>query len=115
MMTRYLASLFVLGCACAAIGMVPSSVTAQARGGQQWVLPRTPDGHPDLQGNWSNATITPMQRPRGQGPVLTREQVAAIEGRREQYIEDAAAVSDPDRGAPRAGGQFTGDLLFDAA
>src|SRR5580704_17150841 len=26
-------------------------------------LPRTPDGHPDLQGVWTNATITPMTRP----------------------------------------------------
>src|SRR5579862_6215449 len=24
---------------------------------------RTPDGHPDLQGVWTNATITPMERP----------------------------------------------------
>ena len=23
----------------------------------------TPDGHPDLQGIWTNATLTPMQRP----------------------------------------------------
>jgi len=26
-------------------------------------MPRTPDGHPDLQGIWTNATITPMERP----------------------------------------------------
>ena len=26
-------------------------------------LARTPDGHPDLQGTWTNATLTPMQRP----------------------------------------------------
>src|SRR5271165_2328864 len=26
-------------------------------------LPRTPDGKPDLQGVWTNATITPMERP----------------------------------------------------
>lgn len=25
--------------------------------------PRTPDGHPDLQGIWTNATLTPMERP----------------------------------------------------
>ena len=28
-----------------------------------WQLPRTIDGHPDLQGVWSFATITPLQRP----------------------------------------------------
>ncbi|HVV44744.1 MAG TPA: hypothetical protein VHC72_06050 [Bryobacteraceae bacterium] len=26
--------------------------------------PRTPDGHPDLQGVWSNATIIPLERPK---------------------------------------------------
>src|ERR1700751_4895589 len=25
--------------------------------------PRTPQGHPDLQGTWTNATLTPMERP----------------------------------------------------
>jgi hypothetical protein len=25
--------------------------------------PRTPEGHPDLQGTWTNATLTPMERP----------------------------------------------------
>ena len=28
-----------------------------------WVAPRTPDGQPDLEGIWSNATLTPLERP----------------------------------------------------
>lgn len=28
-----------------------------------WIMPRTADGHPDLQGIWTNATLTPLQRP----------------------------------------------------
>jgi hypothetical protein len=28
-----------------------------------WKMPRTPDGHPDLSGIWSNATRTPLERP----------------------------------------------------
>jgi hypothetical protein len=28
-----------------------------------WKTPRTPEGHPDLQGFWSNATRTPVERP----------------------------------------------------
>jgi hypothetical protein len=28
---------------------------------------RTPDGHPDLQGYWTNNTVTPLERPKGLG------------------------------------------------
>jgi len=117
MMARYSASLFALFVVGASVGMAPSSAAAQqpTSGGQQWVMPRTPDGRPDLQGNWSNATITPIQRPAGLGPILTRDQVAAIEGEHEEFFADASAVSDPDREAPPVGGVFFGDALFDAA
>jgi hypothetical protein len=30
---------------------------------KNWTPPRTPDGKPDLQGVWSNAIITPLERP----------------------------------------------------
>jgi hypothetical protein len=29
-----------------------------------WTVPRTPDGRPDLQGNWANNSVTPLQRPK---------------------------------------------------
>jgi len=117
MNTRYALSIFAIVFSGVAAGVAPAYAAPQqpALGGQQWVMPRTPDGHPDLQGNWSNATITPMQRPRGADRALSRDEVLAIEGRREEYISDANAPSDPNRGAPDAGGQYTGDLLFDAA
>src|SRR5574339_1025507 len=55
-----------------------STVHAQATG------PRTPDGKPDLQGTWSFATLTPMQRPKefGTKAVLTPEEAR-------QYAEDS--------------------------
>jgi hypothetical protein len=34
-------------------------------------LPRTKDGHPDLQGNWTNATLTPLERPAAFAGKLT--------------------------------------------
>jgi hypothetical protein len=30
-----------------------------------WAVTKTPDGQPDLQGYWSNNTMTPLQRPKG--------------------------------------------------
>src|SRR5215471_11132226 len=32
-----------------------------------WASPRTSDGHPDLQGYWTNSTETPLERPKGLG------------------------------------------------
>jgi hypothetical protein len=29
----------------------------------KWTVHRTPDGHPDMQGYWTNATFTPLERP----------------------------------------------------
>ncbi len=45
--------------------------------------PRTPWGDPDLQGIWSFATITPLERPGDLAgkPVLTEEEAAALEAR----------------------------------
>lgn len=96
---------FILAVAGALVG-VSEPALAQARMGSStgWVLPRTPDGRPDLQGNWSNATMTPIQRPEGQAAVLTPEQVAQLEGRRVEHILEEAAPSDPDRPAPPVGG-----------
>jgi hypothetical protein len=36
---------------------------SDTKAGRGQGIPRTPDGHPDLQGVWTNATITPLVRP----------------------------------------------------
>jgi hypothetical protein len=30
----------------------------------KWTAPRAADGHPDLQGNWTNNSVTPLERPK---------------------------------------------------
>jgi len=50
---------------------------AAANGGA--AIPRTPDGRPDLQGIWTYATVTPLERPPefADKPFLTEEEGAA--------------------------------------
>ena len=50
--------------------LAPVSAAAQAATAAKkpapvktWTPPRTPDGQPDLQGTWTNPTITPFERP----------------------------------------------------
>ena len=109
MITRYSIILVTLCLMTAAEGLVASAAAQQspASASGSWVVPRTPDGHPDLQGNWTNVTLTPFERPEDQeSPVLTREEVQERQGDAEGLIEGLAQPSDPDRPAPRAGGSL---------
>jgi hypothetical protein len=69
------------------------------------VVPRTPDGKPDLQGNWTNETQTPLERMPKQGATLTREEAAAIEERAKFVEEFRDKQSDPNRPTPSKGGE----------
>ncbi len=71
----------------------------------RWVVPRTPDGVPDLQGNWTNETQTPLERLGPQGATLSEEQAAAIEQRAKTVEEFRNQASDPNRPPPPKGGE----------
>ena len=58
---RSLAGAVALALGLAAIPCAPLGAQTPAKA--SWVAPRTPDGHPDLQGVWANNGITPMTRP----------------------------------------------------
>ena len=93
--------LLALGVAVLSTGLF-SSAEAQAqerssRWDPDWQPPRTAWGHPDLQGNWSNVTLTPFERSRDVSPVYTWAEVDSIERREEARVERGLEASDPNR------------------
>lgn len=66
------------------------SQTAKKPAAKAWVQPRTPDGQPDLQGVWTNPTITPFERPAelAAKAVLTKEEAAQLEKKTAEANED---------------------------
>jgi hypothetical protein len=66
---------------------------AKAKG---WTVPRTPDGHPDLQGIWTNATITPLERPAALAgkPTLTDAEAVALEKRSAEELAKVDGASE---------------------
>ncbi|MGH9173481.1 MAG: hypothetical protein ACRD1H_03940 [Vicinamibacterales bacterium] len=87
------------------VALAPLSAQSPAATGEPWVVPRTPDGKPDLQGNWSNETQTPLERMGKQGTTLTTDEAAAIEERAKAFAEYLDKASDPDRPVPPKGGE----------
>jgi hypothetical protein len=70
-----------------------------------WSVPRTPDGKPDLQGNWTNETLTPLERPTGvTSLVMSEAEAARLEKGTAERRDRLAQPSDPNRPAPPQGG-----------
>src|SRR5579859_2809687 len=89
-----LASLIAL-VAVGSLAIVPlaaqSQVTAKpAPAAKAWTMPRTPDGKPDLQGVYSNATTIPVARP-------------ANLGAKEFYTDEADKAASAQAGGGRGG------------
>jgi hypothetical protein len=65
---------------------------------------RMPDGHPDLQGTYDLATLTPLERAAGMPLVLTDEQAAKLEAQVAKQKDLLAGPVDANRKAPPRGG-----------
>jgi hypothetical protein len=68
--------------------ILASTMAAQTR----YTPPRTPDGQPDLQGVWTNVTITPLERPAN---LAGKEFFTPAEAR--QYEKDTVDRNNADR------------------
>jgi hypothetical protein len=75
--------------------VVGPPVLAQKAG--SWTPPKTAWGEPDLQGTWTDETLTPLERPANLAnkPFLTEEEAAALEQRAAVQRGSADGVSPP--------------------
>jgi hypothetical protein len=99
---------FVVGCSVLA-AVVPHTSVAQDRGdlgASGWQAPRTAWGDPDLQGFWSNATLTRFERPEALADkeFLTEEEAAEAERRNAEMLARADEAGPPKSEPPPVGG-----------
>ena len=74
-------------------GAALAVLAASAGAAAPYHAPRAVDGQPDLQGAWTNASLTPLERPpaMGERAVMTPDEVAKTEGRRAAVIQASNA------------------------
>ena len=74
-----------------------ATVAASGQSGKTWTLQHTPDGQPDLEGYWSNVTITPLERP------------AELAGK-EFFTEQELAQKEKQAETPRSAEEIAGTI-----
>ncbi len=77
------------------VAFASALVCAHGAAATKWVVAHLPDGQPDFQGYWTNATYTPLERDRelGTKEFFTHEEALAYAKKREQ-IENSQAKDD---------------------
>src|SRR5436309_5050641 len=116
-MRRQLMCLGLAAVVGAFIGLFSPDATAQsgapARAAKAWTMARTPDGHPDLQGNWNLATLTPLERPdAATGQTISDDEATKLEKNEKEFTDQRAQPSRGDRSAPPAGANVGGYNFF---
>jgi hypothetical protein len=87
--------------ALAIAAAVTATLLAQTSHTARRTPPRTPDGQPDIQGIWTNATLTPFERPASLGDkaFLTEAEAAVFERQAAQRRDDEPAPRTGDVGS----------------
>ena len=90
-----------------AAALLNVSLAAQAaEGSAGWQIPRTEYGHPNLQGSWTNTTLTPIERPveLGEQKAYTEAEALTLENAARDFERQKAEPLDADRAPPPVGG-----------
>src|SRR6202790_4493752 len=113
MRNRFISRMSAVGIALALIYLTAPPLAGQApTTAAKSAMPRMPDGHPDLQGTYDLATMTPIERLPGNPPFLTKEKAEALQkaeaARRAKDDQPSAA----DRPVPPVGGDKSAPKSF---
>src|SRR6202789_4694277 len=78
-----------------AVPTVFAATAAPASGAYQ--TPMNAYGQPDLEGTWTNATLTALERPKEYGTrkVMTPEEIKKVEGDDAKLVADGNKPTDP--------------------
>jgi hypothetical protein len=113
MRTRFILSTGALLMAIDFIVLPAPPVTGQVKNAvAESALRRMPDGHPDLQGTYDLATMTPFERQPGAPASLTKEQAEALQKAELERRDTDNKPSDPNRPAPPVGGDTSAPHSF---
>ena len=97
--------------------MLPTAVPAPgqtAKAAAKSTIKRMPDGHPDLQGTYDLATMTPLERLPGDPPVLTKEQAEKVQKAELARRNADGGKLDPNRpNLPVGGDKAPGKSFFE--
>jgi hypothetical protein len=105
MRNRIMLTTNAAGVALALMSLTALPMAAQAvKPAGTSAMPRLPDGHPDLQGTYDLATMTPVDRMPGDPAVLTKEQAAKLQAAEAARRAINATHLDPNRAPLPVGG-----------
>jgi len=94
MSRRVVSAAAAFAIAAGVLSLAPTALAGQSanatpRAARTWTLPRTVDGHPDLQGYWTNDTFTPLERPpelAGKELFTEKEAAAYLKKRLDEFL-----------------------------
>ncbi len=117
MPNRFISATSAVGMALGLVALTAPPVTGQVANtvtntAAKSDLPRTPDGHPDLQGTYDLATMTPFERLPGDPPFLTKEKAVALERAEARRRSKDDEPSPADRPPPPVGGDTSAPKSF---